>query len=102
MGLDDKGQPINGQDWSAFNTITFNYGGAVGNSTDNILVRILDHLGGVLGSFSLIGATAYSACTNVALDLSKYSSFTNTVNHTDLHDVQSIVLGVAAGTGTQR
>jgi hypothetical protein len=86
------------QDWSGFNIVTFNYGGASGNSTDNVFVRILDHLGGVLGSFTLTGATAYSACTNVTLDLSKQSSFTNMANHTDLHDVQYLVLGVVTGS----
>src|SRR5436190_10245483 len=86
------------QDWSSFNTITFSYGGTISNSTDNVFVQLLDHLGGVLGTFSLAGATAYTPCTNVALDLSKQSLFTNVAHHTDLHDVQWFVLGVAAGT----
>src|SRR5712675_807456 len=53
------------QDWSGFNTITFDYGGTSGNSTDNVILQLLDHLGGVLGSFIITGGTAYSPCTNV-------------------------------------
>jgi hypothetical protein len=91
----DFGSP---QDWSGYNIITFNYGGASGNSTDNVFVRILDHLGGMLGSFTLTGATAYSSCTTVTLDLSKQSIFTNVAHQTDLHDVQFFVLGVVTGS----
>ena len=85
------------QDWSTFNTFTFSYGGAFGNSTDDVIFQILDHLGGVLGTFIIPGGTAVYPCTDVAVDLSSHAVFTNASHGTNLKDVKGVVLGVVAG-----
>jgi lysophospholipase L1-like esterase len=86
------------QNWSTNNSIWFSHGGAVGNSTDNLIVQIFDHLDGLLGSYVISGGTVTSPYANVRVDLGYRPAFTNAIHQTDLSDVQAIALGVVAGT----
>lgn len=86
------------QDWSSANVIGLSFGGALNNSTDNVMVKLLDHLDGVLGTFLITGGTTVAPFTNWVFDLSNKAAFTNVANQTDLRDVQALVLGASGGT----